>query len=129
MLVMSLEEDQAAELLKHMSESSVAKLRAAADSLAAAKVGEQEKRQALLGFFKHKRKGSFFVGDADERFRRVLEQAKGKDTVRRIYNEEAAGRRRRPCRSPRPWSSSCSSPRSRWPRCCRTRAPAAPRCC
>jgi flagellar motor switch protein FliG len=88
MLVMSLDEAQAAELLKHMSESSVEKLRAAANSLSTAKISEQEKRQALLGFFKHKRKGSFFVGNADERFRRVLEQAKGKDTVRRIYNEE-----------------------------------------
>ncbi len=87
MLVMALEEEQAAELLKHMGEGSVAKLRAAADSLASAGIGEKEKRQALLGFFKHKRKGSFFVGDADQRFRRVLEQAKGKDTVRRLYNE------------------------------------------
>ena len=87
MLVMALEEEQAAELLKHMGEGSVAKLREAADSLASAGIGEKEKRQALLGFFKHKRKGSFFVGDADERFRRVLEQAKGKDTVRRLYNE------------------------------------------
>ena len=90
MLVMSLEEDQAAELLKHMSDSTVSKLREAADRLAAGKIGEKEKRQALLGFFQHKKKGSFFVGNADERFRRVLEQAKGKETVRRIYSEAAA---------------------------------------
>ena len=89
MLVMSLEEDQAAELLKHMSESCVAKLREAADRLSAGKIGEKEKRQALLGFFQHKRKGSFSVGNADERFRRVLEQAKGKETARRIYSEAA----------------------------------------
>jgi len=87
MLVMSLEEEQAAELLKHMSDSTVSKLRQAADALAAGKIGEREKRQALLGFFQHRRKGSFFVGNADERFRRVLEQAKGKEVVRRIYSE------------------------------------------
>jgi flagellar motor switch protein FliG len=89
MLVMSLEEEQAADLLKHMSESTVAKLREAADSLAAGKIGDKEKRQALLGFFQHKRKGTFFVGNADERFRRVLEQAKGKEMVQRLYSEEA----------------------------------------
>lgn len=89
MLVMSLEEDQAAELLKHMSDGTVAKLREAADRLAAGKIGDKEKRQALLGFFQHKRKGSFSVGNADERFRRVLEQAKGKETVRRLYSEAA----------------------------------------
>ena len=77
MLVMSLDEARAAELLKHMSDQSVAKLRTAAESLDVAKIGGKEKREALRDFFVKRRTGSYFLGKPDERFRRVLQQAKG----------------------------------------------------
>ena len=89
MLVMSLKEDQAAALLKNMSDSSLAKLRKAAESLKAGHIGDEEKRQALHGFFLRQRKGGFFLGDADERFRKVLARAKGEDSIRNIYAGEA----------------------------------------
>jgi flagellar motor switch protein FliG len=89
MLVMSLKEEQAAALLKNMSDTSLAKLRRAAESLKAGHIGDEEKRQALHGFFLRQRKGGFFLGDADERFRKVLARAKGEDSIRNIYAGEA----------------------------------------
>ncbi len=85
MLVMSLQEEQAAALLRHMSDSSLAKLRKAAESLDVAKIGEEQKREALHGFFLRQRKGGFFLGAPDERFRRVLARARGEDAVRLMY--------------------------------------------
>jgi flagellar motor switch protein FliG len=88
MLIMSLKEEQAAALLRHMGDSSLAKLRKAAESLDVAQIGDEEKRQALHGFFLRQRKGGFFLGAPDERFRKVLVKAKGDEIVRRIYAGE-----------------------------------------
>jgi flagellar motor switch protein FliG len=85
MLVMSLKEEQAAALLQNMSDGSLAKLLKAAESLDVAKIGDEEKRQALHGFFVKQRKGGFFLGNADERFRKVLARAKGEEGVRQIF--------------------------------------------
>jgi len=87
MLVMSLKEDQAATLLKHMSDSSLAKLRKAAESLNVAEIGEEEKREALQGFFLKQRKGGFFLGTPNERFRKVLAKAKGEEHIRLLDAE------------------------------------------
>ncbi len=85
MLVMSLKEEQAAALLKHMSDSSLAKLRRAAESLNVAQIGDEEKREALQGFFQRQRRGGFFLGTPHERFRKVLAKAKGEEHVRHLY--------------------------------------------
>ncbi|MHC5033906.1 MAG: FliG C-terminal domain-containing protein [Planctomycetota bacterium] len=90
MLVMSLKEEQAAALLRNMSDSSLAKLRKAAESLDVGRIGDDEKRQALRSFFAKQRRGGFFLGDADERFRKVLARAKGEEGIRQIYAEEEA---------------------------------------
>lgn len=89
MLVMALKDEQAAELLKHMSDKSIAKLRKAAESLDMSSIGDREKRDALIGFIERQRRGGFFVGDPQERFRKVLTQAKGDAAVRTIYGEGA----------------------------------------
>lgn len=92
MLVMSLKEEQAAALLRHMSDSSLARLRRAAESLDVAEIGNEEKSAALRGFFLKQRKGGFFLGDPEERFRKVLARAKGEEAVRLIYaGAEGAG--------------------------------------
>jgi flagellar motor switch protein FliG len=98
MLVMSLKEDQAAVLLKHMSDSTLAKLRKAAESLNVAEIGDDQKRQALHGFFVRQRKGGFFLGAPEERFRKVLAKAKGEDGVRQIYAAEEQKKAEAPVR-------------------------------
>ena len=85
MLVMSLKEEQAAALLRHMSDASLATLRPAAESLDVAESGDTEKREALQGFLARRRKGGFFLGDADDRFRKVLARAKGEEGLRQFY--------------------------------------------
>lgn len=94
MLVMSLEEEHAAEVLKHMSEEAAAKLRNVARGLDASRIGNQHKREALLNFFKQRRQGSFYLGDPERRFREVLALAKGEEAARRICadsEEETSG--------------------------------------
>ncbi len=91
-LVMSLEDEQAAELLKNMGENTLAKLREAAEALQIGELGEEEKREALRGFFLKQRRGAFFVGHPQERFRRVLAKAKGEEEVQRLYEETAEER-------------------------------------
>ena len=85
MLVMALKEEQAAALLRNMSDGSLSKLRKAAESLDVARIGNAEKRAALQGFLQRQRKGGFFLGDPDERFRKVLARAKGEEGLRQIY--------------------------------------------
>jgi len=85
MLIMSLKEEQAAALLKHMSDTSLAKLRKAAESLDVAEIGNEEKRDALQGFLARRRTGGFFLGDADDRFRKVLARAKGEEGMLQFY--------------------------------------------
>ncbi len=85
MVVMSLDEDQAAALLKHMSEKALAKLHEAAESLNVAQFSNEEKKKALHGFFLRQREGGMFLGDPDERFRRALIKAKGEEGAQRIY--------------------------------------------
>ncbi len=87
MLVMSLDEEQAANVLKHMSEASLSKLRQAAESLDVRRISDDEKRQTLRRFFVRHRQGGVFLGDADEHFRRVLAKAKGEDKVKELYAE------------------------------------------
>jgi flagellar motor switch protein FliG len=88
LLVMSLDDEKAAELLRHMSEGALAKLREAAEQLEAGQLDEEQKRQALRGFFVKQRRGSFYVGDPQERFRRVLARAKGEENLERFYAPE-----------------------------------------
>ena len=85
MVVMSLEEEQAAALLKRINESALAKLREAAESLDVSAIGDEEKRQALLGFFQRRRKGTFFLGSPDQRFRQMLVKARGEELARQIF--------------------------------------------
>jgi len=85
MLVMSLADEQAASLLRNMSESSLAKLRAAADQLDVSKISDAQKREALRTFFVHGRRGGIVLGRPRERFRQALARAKGEEAVRRIY--------------------------------------------
>jgi len=94
-LVMSLDEEQAAALLNNMSESSLAKLREAADGLRVGQIAEEQKRQALRGFFVKQRRGTVFLGNPQNRFRRVLARAKGEENARRLY-EEAEGEKEAP---------------------------------
>ncbi len=84
-LVMTLDDDKAANLLKHMSDSSLAKLREATEGLDVSKVAEEQKRDALRGFFLKQRRGGLFLGDPHERFRRVLAKAKGEEGAARLY--------------------------------------------
>ncbi len=86
-LVMSLDEERAAVLLNNMSESSLAKLRQAADGLRVDQIAEEQKREALRGFFVKQRRGAVFLGDSRNRFRRVLAMAKGEENVRKLYDE------------------------------------------
>ncbi len=93
MLLMALEEDQAAAVLSRMSDSSVGKLCKAAESLAVARISDEEKRDALQGFVLRQRKGGFFLGDPEDRFRKVLAKARGEETSRQLFaepSEEAA---------------------------------------
>jgi len=93
MLLMALEEDQAAAVLSRMSDTSVGKLCKAAESLDVTRISDEEKRDALHGFLLRRRKG-FFLGDPDQRFRKVLAKAKGEETSRQLFAEpsqEAAG--------------------------------------
>jgi flagellar motor switch protein FliG len=87
MVVMALGEEQAAEVLKNMSEGSLTKLRKAAETLDVSQIGDEEKRSVLRGFFVRQRRGGFFLGAPHERFRKVLVQARGEEGVRRIYAE------------------------------------------
>jgi flagellar motor switch protein FliG len=89
MLVMSLKEEQAASLLRNMSDRSLGKLRKAAESLDVSRIGDEEKREALRGFLERQRKGGFFLGHPDERFRKVLARARGEEGVRQIYEERS----------------------------------------
>ncbi len=91
MLVMALDEDQAASLLKHMSDNSLAKLRRAAQSLDVAELGVEEKVEAMRGFMTKRSKGNAFLGDPDDRFRKALAKAKGEAGLRRIYAEDEDG--------------------------------------
>jgi len=89
MVVMSLDEEQAAALLKRMNETALAKLRAAAESLDVSTIGDAEKRAALVGFFQRRRKGTFFLGAPDQRFRQILIKARGEERARRILEGES----------------------------------------
>ncbi|MFO7958573.1 MAG: FliG C-terminal domain-containing protein, partial [Candidatus Brocadiia bacterium] len=86
-LVMSLDEDRAAALLNNMSESSLAKLREAADGLRVDQIAEEQKREALRGFFIKQRRGSVMLGNPQIRFRRVLAKAKGEENARKLYEQ------------------------------------------
>jgi len=92
MLLMALEDEQAAAVLKHMSDSTVARLREAVEQLDVSAIGTEQKRQALLGFLVRQRQGALYFGKPDERFRRVLARAKGEEHVRRLYAEKQAER-------------------------------------
>ncbi len=100
-LVMALDDERAAELLKHVSEESLVKIRKAAESLNVAQIEDEQKRDALQGFFLKQRKGGFFLGDPKERFRRVLEKAKGAEGARRLLSMDAAAEKEAERRSPR----------------------------
>lgn len=89
MLLMALDEEQAAAVLTHMSDSSVGKLCKAAESLDVSRIGDEQKRETLRGFLIRQRTGGFFLGDPDERFRRMLARAKGEETLRQLYEEPA----------------------------------------
>ncbi len=91
MFLMSLEDDQAAELLRHMSDEAAGKLREAARRLDSSRISSEQKRQALLGFVLQRRQGTYPLGNPEERFRQVLVAAKGEDAVRRIYGTGEAG--------------------------------------
>ncbi|MFW6118970.1 MAG: FliG C-terminal domain-containing protein [Planctomycetota bacterium] len=86
-LVMSLDEERAAALLNNMSESSLAKLREAADGLRVDQIAEEQKREALRGFFVKQRRGSVMLGNPQIRFRRVLAKAKGEENARKLYEQ------------------------------------------
>ncbi|MFO8006455.1 MAG: FliG C-terminal domain-containing protein [Candidatus Brocadiia bacterium] len=100
-LVMSLDDEQAAEVLKNMSESTLTKLREAAETLDVGQIGEQQKRQALRGFFVKQRGGAIFLGHPQQRFRRVLTRAMGPDGVERLYEEEQQEEEEEEEKSPR----------------------------
>ena len=85
MLVMSLGEDQAADLLKHVGQASLAKLRMAAESLNAAQIGSQQRREALRTFMQRQQEGLFALGNVEERFRKALSKAKGEEIADQIY--------------------------------------------
>jgi len=87
MLIMSLDEERAAAVLRHMSENSLGKLRRAAESLDVAKISDEEKQQTLQTFFVRQRKGGVMFGDPDERFRRALAKAKGEEKVKELYED------------------------------------------
>jgi len=89
MLIMSLDEEQAAAVLRHMSESSLRKLRKAAETLDVTRISEEDKRETLKSFFVTQRKGHLFLGDPDERFRRMLTRAKGEENIGQFYEDEA----------------------------------------
>ncbi len=87
MVVMSLGEDQAAALLEHMSDGSLAKLHRAATNLKISEIQDTDTRSALVGFLLKQQKGAFSFGDPDERLRKALLKAKGEENVKRIYAE------------------------------------------
>jgi flagellar motor switch protein FliG len=86
-LVMSLDEEKAVKLLEHMSEKSLAKILEAAERLNVGQIEDDQKRDALQQFFLRRRQGGFFLGDPAQRFRRVLQKAKGDEGIKRLYAE------------------------------------------
>ncbi len=86
-LVMSLDEEKAVKLLEHMSEKSLAKILEAAEKLNVAQIEDDQKREALQQFFLRRRRAGFFLGDPAQRFRRVLQKAKGDEGIQRLYAE------------------------------------------
>jgi len=87
-LIMSLRDDQAAALLKHMSDESIAKLREAADSLSAYDIGDEERTATLGEFFTKRQSGELSMGDPAGTFRKFLVKAKGEEIARRVYAGE-----------------------------------------
>ncbi len=88
LLVMGLEEDKAAAVLQNMSESTIAKMKAAVDDLQRKGVRDEHKLDALKSFFVKKRLGGILIGAPGERFQRVLREALGEERVKELYPVE-----------------------------------------
>jgi len=100
-LVMLLDENPAARLLKDMSDSTVVKLRKATEGLRVAEIGHEQKQDILKSFLVKQDGGRFLLGDAHDRFRRLLVKARGEQEAVRFYESEG-GRERAPVADTRP---------------------------
>ncbi len=91
LLIMLLDEEKAAAILRNMSERAVKRIIAAAKDLDPARVDDARKREALIAFLRAHQRGGFVIGDTRERFKKLLARAKGEDVeVEKLWREDAA---------------------------------------